>query len=153
MGASMGSGGGGEGRRRRRRRSGASDGMMSEINVTPFVDVMLVLLIVFMVAAPLLSVGVPVNLPETEAETLPAPTGDPVSITVGRDGAIFLGEEELATAAELPARLEALGVDAAEDIIYIRGDLASRYGAVYSVMGVLADAGYLQFGLVGEPEQ
>lgn len=151
MGASMGSGGGSgeEGGRKRRRRRVESEAM-SEINVTPFVDVMLVLLIVFMVAAPLLNVGVPVDLPQTEAQSLPVPTGTPVEITVDRNGLIYLDEDRVA-AQDLPGRLAALGVDPAEDIIYIRGDLGSPYGEVYSVMGVLSDAGYAKFGLVGAP--
>ncbi len=148
MGVSAGSDRGSGGGRRRRRR--AQSEVMSEINVTPFVDVMLVLLIVFMVAAPLLSVGVPVDLPETEAEALPAPTSEPIAITVDSSGAVYLGDDLVSSINELPARLATLGVRPGEDIIYIRGDLVARYGEVYEVMGVLSDAGYIRFGLVGQ---
>lgn len=152
MGASMQSGGeGGGSGRRRRRRPRYNEALMAEINVTPFVDVMLVLLIVFMVAAPLLSVGVPVEMPPTDAAPLPATDEEPVTITIDEAGRLYLGEARVPSLDDLPAQLEAMGVDGAADVIHIRGDLGSQYGDVYQVMGVLSDAGFVNFGLVGAP--
>src|SRR5438132_8270645 len=102
------------GRRRRAR-------PLSEINVTPFVDVMLVLLIVFMVAAPLLTVGVPVDLPKTKAEAIKG-QDEPLSITVDSKGRVFLQENEIQTLDELPARLAAIGQNKHDIRIFIRGD-------------------------------
>ena len=119
---------------------------MSEINVTPFVDVMLVLLIVFMVTAPLLTVGVPVYLPKTRAQAL-GQDREPLAVTVKRDGRIFIqntpvGEEELA------AKLAAIAANGYEQRIFVRGDKSVDYGRVMQVMGLLSAAGFTHIGLV-----
>ncbi len=148
MAMAVGSGGGG-GRRRGRRRGGAKP--MSEINVTPMVDVMLVLLIIFMVAAPLMTVGVPIDLPKTAAKQLNTEQ-KPVIISVNDLGAIFLGDDPT-TLEALPGQLSQLGVDAANDRINVRGDGAASYGSVMQVMGALSGAGYSRIGLVTEQKQ
>ena len=128
------------GRGRMRRRA------MAEINVTPFVDVMLVLLIVFMVTAPLLTVGVPVDLPKTRAPAL-GQDKEPLSITVRRDGVIFLQKEQV-TEDTLVARLQAISSNGYDQRIFVRGDTNVVYGKVMEVMGVLAAAGFTHIGLV-----
>ena len=119
---------------------------MSEINVTPFVDVMLVLLIVFMVTAPLLTVGVPVDLPKTKAPAL-GQDREPLSITVRRDGAIFLQKEHIPQAA-LVDKLKAIAANGYEQRIFVRGDDRASYGKVMEVMGLLAASGFTKIGLV-----
>jgi biopolymer transport protein TolR len=119
---------------------------MSEINVTPFVDVMLVLLIVFMVTAPLLTAGVPVDLPKTRAQPL-GQDREPLSVTVKRDGKVYLqntpvGEDELV------AKLTAIAANGYDQRIFVRGDRAVDYGRVMEVMGVLSAAGFTHIGLV-----
>ncbi len=136
---------GGGGGSRRRRRSRAQP--MAEINVTPFVDVMLVLLIIFMVAAPLLTVGVPVNLPETAANALPTEQEEPLTVTLTADGAILIQETEVA-AGELIDRLRAIGTERASDQIYLRADGANAWDRVAQVMGALNAAGFDNIGLV-----
>ena len=128
------------GRGRMRRRA------MAEINVTPFVDVMLVLLIVFMVTAPLLTVGVPVDLPKTKAPAL-GQDREPLSITVRRDGTIFLQKEQVPEAA-LVDRLTAIASNGYNQRIFVRGDTRVVYGKVMEVMGILAAAGFTHIGLV-----
>ena len=128
------------GRGRLRRRA------MAEINVTPFVDVMLVLLIVFMVTAPLLTVGVPVDLPKTRAPAL-GQDREPLSITVKRDGSIFLQKEPVAEDA-LVAKLTAIASNGYNQRIFVRGDDRVVYGKVMEVMGLLAAAGFTHIGLV-----
>ena len=124
---------------------------MSEINVTPFVDVMLVLLIVFMVTAPLLTVGVPVELPKTEAATINA-SDEPLVISIDKTGAIFL--QEVATPIEnLIARLQAVTGANADIRIYVRGDKAIQYGRVMEVMGRVSVAGYKKVSLLAELPQ
>jgi biopolymer transport protein TolR len=120
--------------------------VMAEINVTPFVDVMLVLLIVFMVTAPLLTVGVPVDLPKTKAPAL-GQDREPLSITVRRDGVIFLQKEQVPQAA-LVDRLTAIAKNGYNQRIFVRGDDRANYGKVMEVMGVLAAAGFTHIGLV-----
>ena len=137
------SGGGGK------RRSHARRKPMAEINVTPFVDVMLVLLIIFMVAAPLLTVGVPVDLPQTEASALPTDVDEPIAITVAVDGALFLQEDPV-TLENLVPNLNALGLEAADERLLLRADGAVPYGVVLEVMGRLNAGGYTEIGLVGE---
>lgn len=124
---------------------------MSEINVTPFVDVMLVLLIVFMITAPLLTVGVPVDLPKTEAATI-NDSHEPLVISIDKNGVIFL--QEIATPLEnLNARLRAI-TGANPDIrIYVRGDKTIRYGRVMEVMGRVSLAGYKKVSLLAELPQ
>jgi biopolymer transport protein TolR len=136
--------------RTRRRRSGRHE-PMAEINVTPMVDVMLVLLIVFMVAAPLLTVGVPIELPETQANSLNTDS-KPITVSVTPDGQIYL-REEVVLLEEIVARLAEITVNGTEDRIYMRGDASANYGAVMKVMGVLSSAGYSSIGLITEQEQ
>ncbi|MGQ7794153.1 protein TolR [Faunimonas sp. B44] len=134
--------GGGGGRRRVRRRHNP----VAEINVTPMVDVMLVLLIIFMVAAPLLTVGVPIDLPETQARPLEGQT-EPITVSVGADGKVFLQENEV-TPEELVATLQAIASNGADERIYVRGDRTADYGMIMRVMGRLNAAGYKRIGLV-----
>lgn len=138
-----GSGGGGRRGGRRRRRSTA---VMSEINVTPFVDVILVLLIIFMVSAPMLTAGVPIDLPETQAKALSADK-DPISITIDPAGKIFLQETEV-TLDELIPKLKAIATTGYDERIFVRGDKSSNYGAIMQVMGAISGAGYRNIGLV-----
>lgn len=119
---------------------------MAEINVTPFVDVMLVLLIVFMVTAPLLTVGVPVDLPKTKAPAL-GQDREPLSITVRRDGTIFL-QKEVVPQAALVDKLKAIAANGYEQRIFVRGDDRANYGKVMEVMGLLAASGFTKIGLV-----
>jgi biopolymer transport protein TolR len=119
---------------------------MSEINVTPFVDVMLVLLIVFMVTAPLLTVGVPVDLPQTRAKSL-GEDREPLAVTVDKDGQIFLQNTPIAID-ELVPKLMAISENGYAQRIFVRGDKAVDYGKVMEVMGLLNGAGFTRIGLV-----
>ncbi|MCR9267024.1 MAG: biopolymer transporter ExbD [Alphaproteobacteria bacterium] len=121
----------------------------AEINVTPFVDVMLVLLIVFMITAPLLTVGVPVDLPDTEARNLPADE-EPLTITITTDGLIYLQETEVGLA-ELAPRLTAIAGTGYESRIFIRADDGAAYGDVARVMANINAAGFTNLGLVTDP--
>ena len=134
-------------KRRRRRRYRP----MAEINVTPFVDVMLVLLIVFMVTAPLLTVGVPVELPKTEAKQLPAQKKEPLTITVDSVGGVFLQESQIEIQ-EVAAKLKAITNSGFEEEIYVRGDAKVNFGTVASVMGALNAAGFRRINLVTESQ-
>lgn len=149
MAMSVANGGGRSGRGRRGRRGGAQP--MSEINVTPMVDVMLVLLIVFMVAAPLLTVGVPIELPQTQAQQLNSEQ-EPISLTVTADGQVYLGDE-LIELTNVVTRVSAVAANGTEERIYVRGDNLADYGAVMRVMGALSGAGYTRIGLITEQEQ
>jgi len=120
---------------------------MAEINVTPFVDVMLVLLIIFMVAAPLLTVGVPLELPKTAAEAVPSEPQEPLTLSITRDGPLVLMESEVADA-ELIPRLQAALAGRDSGRIYLRGDSALAYGRVMQVMGALNAAGFHDIVLV-----
>jgi biopolymer transport protein TolR len=142
----MGAGISGGGRQRRQRTR-----MMSEINVTPFVDVMLVLLIVFMVAAPLLTVGVPIDLPESQAKSIEQ-NKDPLTVSVNDKGQVFLQNTEI-TVDELVAKLQAIAKNGTDERIYVRGDRKVDYGTVMRVMGRLSAAGYRRVALVTEVEQ
>jgi biopolymer transport protein TolR len=133
------------GRRRGAGRRGARRKPMSDINVTPFVDVMLVLLIVFMVTAPLLSAGVPVDLPQAAASPLPIDR-EPVTVTIATDGKVFVRDQAVALA-DLVPRLKAV-TSAADDRIYVRGDKAASYGAIMQVMGTISGAGFSRLALV-----
>lgn len=144
MGAAGGGRGGGGGRRGRRRKSG----VMSEINVTPMVDVMLVLLIVFMVAAPMMTAGVPIDLPQTAAKEINSES-QPITVSVTPDGAIFVGEEAVAEA-DLVTKLNEVSTNGTEGRIFLRGDTTANYGSVMKVMGVLSAAGYSKIGLITE---
>ncbi|HEY0104946.1 MAG TPA: protein TolR [Rhizomicrobium sp.] len=119
---------------------------MAEINVTPFVDVMLVLLIVFMVTAPLLTVGVPVDLPKTRAQTL-GQNSEPLTVTVKRDNGIYLQNTPVGDD-ELVERLTAIAANGYDQRIFVRGDRAVDYGRVMEVMGLLSAAGFTHIGLV-----
>ena len=132
-------------RRRRNRRPQAAR-PISEINVTPFVDVMLVLLIIFMVAAPLLTVGVPIDLPETQARQLNTDT-QPITISIDGDGLIFIQETEVGLNEVVP-RLEAIAETGYDERIFIRGDRGADYGAIMAVMGRINQAGFNNLGLV-----
>lgn len=133
------------GRPARRRRP------LSEINVTPFVDVMLVLLIVFMVTAPLLTAGVPVDLPKTRAQAL-GQDREPLSVTVKRDGKVYIQNTPVAED-ELVAKLAAIAANGYDQRIFVRGDRAVDYGRVMSVMGLLSAAGFTHIGLVTDVEK
>ncbi len=150
MGMSVGSAGSGRGGRGHRRR-GRQKGLISEINVTPFVDVMLVLLIIFMVAAPLLTVGVPIDLPETQAKPMNAET-QPITISVNKEGQIYLQETEIPIDEVVP-KLTAIAKTGYEERIYVRGDTAAAYGTVMKVMARVSSAGFRNLGLITLQEQ
>jgi len=120
---------------------------MSEINVTPMVDVMLVLLIIFMVAAPLLTVGVPVELPKTAANALPHEQEQPLTVTLASDGRILLQETEIEAGALVP-KLRAVAAEREGDKVYLRADGSIAYERVVQVMGALNAAGFHDIGLV-----
>ena len=133
----------GGGRRRRRGRTRP----MSEINVTPFVDVMLVLLIIFMVAAPLLTVGVPVDLPRTAAGALAVDQEEPLTLTMTADGAVQI-QTTAVDRADLVPRLRAIAAERASDKVFLRADGAVPYAQVMEVMGSLNAGGFSNIGLV-----
>lgn len=135
--------GGGTGRRRRVRRRHMP---IAEINVTPMVDVMLVLLIIFMVAAPLLTVGVPIDLPETQAKPMEGDV-EPVTVSVRSDGRIFLQDAEV-SGEKLVATLQAIAANGLNERIFVRGDRDADYGTMMQIMGRLNAAGYKRIGLV-----
>jgi biopolymer transport protein TolR len=142
MGASGGSG--------RRRRRGGRHKPMSEINMTPFIDVMLVLLIIFMVAAPLLTVGVPLDLPQTRAAALNIDR-QPVTLSIGERGDLFLGETPVTDQAVV-AKLQEAAKQGLEERIYVRAHKKVDYGRVAQVMAVITQAGYKKVALVTEPD-
>jgi biopolymer transport protein TolR len=123
---------------------------IAEINVTPFVDVMLVLLIVFMVTAPLMMVGVPVELPKTSAERVGRPKA-PVIVSVARDGRLYLRSDPL-TPPALVAKLRELAAADPSAVVYVRGDRAIAYGRVMEVMGLVASSGFAKVSLIAEPD-
>jgi biopolymer transport protein TolR len=138
------------GKRRHRRRP-----VMAEINVTPMVDVMLVLLIIFMVSAPLLTVGVPIDLPQTQAANLEQ-AREPLAISINNKGQLFLQNTEIKMdelVPKLKAITEARGGAGADERIYVRGDKTVDYGTIMRVMGRLSAAGFRRVGLVTEVEQ
>jgi biopolymer transport protein TolR len=139
-------GGGGGGRRGR-----GKPRVMAEPNVTPLVDVMLVLLIIFMVSAPMLTVGVPIDLPQTAAKPLNEEK-EPLTITVNGQGEIFLQETKVAPE-EIVPRLIAITNAGYDERIYVRGDRTVNYGQVMKVMGTLSGAGFKRVALVTEIEQ
>ncbi|MCD8497147.1 MAG: protein TolR [Alphaproteobacteria bacterium] len=144
MGASMmGKSKSGRGRR------GGSYRPMAEINVTPFVDVMLVLLIVFMVAAPLLTAGVPVDLPQSNAKPIQDEDNKPIEITVDSSGKTFVGETEVEFDRLVPL-LTAMTQGQSDRRIYIRGDQAINYGLVMKVIGAINGAGFSKVALISE---
>ena len=119
---------------------------MSEINVTPFVDVMLVLLIVFMVTAPLLTVGIKVDLPKVKATAL-TDIKDPIEITVKLDGEVYIGESKVGVENLIP-RLNAITEQNTEARIYIRGDRVVAYGRIMEIMSIINSAGYIKVALI-----
>ena len=131
----------GKGRRGRR--------PISDINITPMVDVMLVLLNVFIVAAPLMTKGVPIDQPETQAQAMPLQS-KPITVTVEPDGALSI-DGEPTTLETLVAAVEALAVEGTDERLYVRGDTSTAYGAIMEVMGQLSAAGYGRIGLVTDP--
>ncbi len=143
MGAGVMKKGAGGGRGRRRSRSQP----MAEINVTPFVDVMLVLLIIFMVAAPLLTVGVPVELPKTAATALPAEQEEPLTVTITADGGVQIQTTETARE-ELIPKLRAVAAEREGDRVFLRADGRVPYSAVMEIMGALNAGGFSNIGLV-----
>ena len=136
---------GGSGGRRRRRRSRSRP--VAEINVTPFVDVMLVLLIVFMVAAPLLTVGVDVDLPKTAAGALPSESEEPLTVTLTAGGAIVIQTTETPET-EFLTRLRGIAQERADDKVFLRADGAIAYARVMQIMGAMNAAGFGNIGLV-----
>ncbi|MBI1210482.1 MAG: protein TolR [Alphaproteobacteria bacterium] len=123
----------------------------SQINVTPFVDVMLVLLVIFMVTAPLLTVGVPVNLPQTRARQM-SDDKEPIAITIKKNGDIFLQETQIQLD-ELVPKLTAIAQNGYDERIYVRGDKTVDYGTVMEVMGELNAAGFKRIGLVTDSKR
>ncbi len=150
MGMSVGASGSGRGGRGHRRR-GRHHALMSEINVTPMVDVMLVLLIIFMVAAPLLTVGVPIDLPETQAKAMNSDT-QPITVSINEEGKVYLQETEIPID-EVVSKLEAVSKTGYDERIYVRGDKTADYGTVMKVMARISAAGYKNLGLVTLQEQ
>ena len=122
---------------------------MSEINVTPFVDVMLVLLIIFMVTAPLLTVGVQVDLPETSADTLPKDM-EPLTLTINSKGEIFIQETKVEYE-KIIAKIMAVSNNRTDTRIYVRGDKTINYGRVLEIMGMLSGSGFTKVALISEP--
>jgi biopolymer transport protein TolR len=149
MGAGVVKGGGSSGRRRGHRRGKAA--AMSEINVTPFVDVMLVLLIIFMVAAPMLTVGVPLELPKTAAAALPTEQEEPLTISITAEGAISIQNTEV-TDAELIPKLTAIAAERESKKVFLRADGAISYARVAQVMGALNAGGFNEINLVTDAE-
>ena len=145
----MGMSGGGGRRGGRRGRGGRAP--MAEINVTPLVDVMLVLLIIFMVAAPMMTVGVPIDLPQTSANALNSDT-QPITISVNANGQIHLQETEI-QAAEVADKLQAIATTGYNERIFVRADSVAAYGVVADVMARIQAAGFKNIGLVTQQKQ
>jgi biopolymer transport protein TolR len=124
---------------------------MSEINVTPMVDVMLVLLIIFMVAAPLLTVGVPIELPQSQGKQLES-NKEPLTISVSGNGDVFIGETKVPLD-EVPKKLKAIAKNGVEEQIFVRGDKGTTYGVVMRVMGRISAGGFKKVSLVTEVEE
>jgi biopolymer transport protein TolR len=135
------SSGGGRGRRRR-----GSSAAMADINITPFVDVMLVLLIIFMVTAPMLTVGVPLELPKTAAATLPS-TEEPLTVSLTADGLVMIQTLEVPEADLIP-KLKAIAAERSDNKVYLRADGTLPYTRVAEVMGALSAGGFTNIGLV-----
>ncbi|MEO8242295.1 MAG: protein TolR [bacterium] len=131
----------------RRRHGRGRAAAMSEINVTPFVDVMLVLMIIFMVAAPLLTVGVPVKLPQTAANAMPTEQEEPLTITLTADGLVLIQSTEVSDG-ELIPKLQAIAAERTSDKVFVRADGAVAYERVAQLMGALNAGGFNNIGLV-----
>jgi biopolymer transport protein TolR len=147
MGGGVAKASGGGSRRRRRGKAAA----MSEINVTPFVDVMMVLLIIFMVAAPLLTVGVPVELPKTAASALPTEQEEPLTITLTADGKVMIQNSEVLPEELLP-KLTAIAAERTSNKVFLRADGGIPYARVAEVMGALSSGGFNNIGLVTDTD-
>lgn len=128
-------------------------GAISEINMTPLVDVMLVLLIVFMVTAPLLTSGVPIDLPQTNAPKMKVEGSKPLTISVTPDGKVYLGEDEITLETLLASVGAAAGEAGPQQRLYIRGDATADYGLIMQVMGDLSRAGYARIGLITQQRE
>ena len=139
---------GGGGRRRRRGKRGG--GPINEINMTPFIDVMLVLLIIFMVAAPLMTVGVPLDLPQTRAGQLNMDS-KPITLSIRQTGEVFLEEAKLGDD-EIVPRLNQVAKTGPEERVYVRGDKRVEYGRVAQVMAIVTGGGFRRVALVTEPD-
>jgi biopolymer transport protein TolR len=124
---------------------------MSEINITPFVDVMLVLLIIFMVAAPMLTVGVPIELPKTAATSLPTEQEEPLTITMTADGRLLIQTQDVAEGDLIP-KLQAVAAERTSDKVFLRADGAIPYSRVAQVMGALNAGGFRNIGLVTDTD-
>ena len=140
------------GRQRGRRGRGRGQStLISEINVTPFVDVMLVLLIIFMISAPLLTVGVPIDLPDSAANPLEGDT-EPLTVSIDGDGVIYLQNDPIELS-QLVTTLTGISNNGFDQRIYVRGDRGVEYGTIMRVMGTLSSAGFTSIGLVTTEEQ
>ena len=147
MGAALGGGSGAGGKRRRRGRKMP----IADINMTPFIDVMLCLLIIFMVAAPLLTAGVPLDLPQSQASALNSDK-EPLTVSVDGKGEIYLQETKVALD-EVVAKLTSIAQQGHEERVFVRGDKTVNYGQVMQVMGRISGAGFKKVALVTEQEQ
>lgn len=147
MGMAAGASQGGKRRRRRGRRGGP----INEINMTPFIDVVLVLLIVFMVAAPMMTVGVPLDLPQSKASPLNSDT-KPVTLSIRQTGQVFLENDELTDDTIIP-RLTETAKSGFEERVFVRGDKRVDYGRVAQVMAIVTGGGFKKVALVTEPDQ
>ncbi len=144
MGAKLGGAGG-----RRRRRA---HGVMADINVTPFVDVMLVLLVIFMITAPLLTAGVSIELPKAEAQAIGQQDNAPLEIALDKNGNIFIGETKV-TADRMTVMLQAIAAETTERRIYIKADQGLDYGKVMEVMAAVSRLGFTKIALVTDPSR
>lgn len=123
---------------------------ISEINITPFVDVMLVLLIIFMVTAPLLVAGVPVELPNTSAARISQPK-KPMIVSLASDGSLFIREQQVSQETLIPT-LQSLRAEEGDAVVYVRADKASSYGEVMDILGRVGESGYARVSLLSHPK-
>lgn len=136
--------------RSRGRRTGGTYRPMAEINVTPFVDVMLVLLIVFMVAAPLMTTGIQIDLPDSKAKSIANEDNEPIEISLDKGGTLYIGEDPVKQE-RLIARIKAMAQGQPDRRIYIRGDQTLEYGRVMQIIGAINAAGFNKVALISEP--
>jgi biopolymer transport protein TolR len=147
MGMNVAGGGGSGGGRRRRMRAGAP---IADINMTPFIDVMLVLLIIFMVTAPLMTAGVPIDLPKTSAGQLNVEQ-KPITISINEKAQIFLGEDQIALA-DIVQKIQPLAKQGFDERIYVKGSRQVDYGTVMQVMSAITSAGYKKVAMLTEQQ-